>query len=89
MKRFGGFDFLQTPTATSFDLLNLTLINQLVNLVNQSNQSLSMVNADKIASLFRIYPAQASVSVRPVSAQIELLSLSLRSGITIRAGHQV
>jgi len=60
MKRFGGFEFLFEYISNSFDLVNETLIQQIINITNQANQT---IDASKIASLFRIYPPQVSVNI--------------------------
>ncbi|UJR15712.1 hypothetical protein I4U23_002647 [Adineta vaga] len=61
MKRFGGFEFLSSSMSKSIDLVNETLLNQLINVTNGNNQSSTNIDSKKIASLFRIYPPQASV----------------------------
>lgn len=70
MKRFGGITFFQSNTVNSFDVLSETLINQIVGLVNRTNPSLSTVNAAKVAALFRINPAQATVSVHQIRGKL-------------------
>ena len=66
MKRFGGFEFLTQYLPSHLTLVNENLINQLINLTNSTSAS-SQINASKIASLFRIYPPQVSVSVNSES----------------------
>jgi energy-coupling factor transporter ATP-binding protein EcfA2 len=61
MKRFGGFEFLLQYMSDSIDLINETLIEQIINLTNQTS---STIDASKIASLFRIYPPKVSVRNR-------------------------
>ncbi|CAF3347478.1 unnamed protein product [Rotaria sp. Silwood1] len=61
MKRFGGFEFLSQPISNSYDILNETLINRIMNITDGRNQLLSMPNASKIPSLFQIFPPQVSV----------------------------
>jgi energy-coupling factor transporter ATP-binding protein EcfA2 len=63
MKRFGGFEFLLRYMSNSLDLVNETLIKQIINIINRTNQSSLMIDASKIASLFRIYPPQVSVNI--------------------------
>ncbi|CAF3663776.1 unnamed protein product [Rotaria sp. Silwood1] len=55
IKRFGGFKFLTENDLNSIDLLNETLINKLIDAITQTNQSTSMIDAAKIAALFRIW----------------------------------
>jgi len=61
MKRFGGFEFLLQYLSNSFDFINETLIQQIIDITNQANQT---IDASKIASLFRIQPPQVSVNIR-------------------------
>ncbi|CAF2158124.1 unnamed protein product [Rotaria magnacalcarata] len=64
MKRFGGFDFLAQNNFNSIDLLNQTLIDGIVNAINtinSANQSITNVDAAKVAAFFRIHPPQVSV----------------------------
>ena len=63
MKRFGGIEFLLRYMPNSLDLLNETLIDQIVNATRTINQLPSTIDASRIASLFRIYPPQASVII--------------------------
>jgi len=60
MKRFGGFEFLLQYLSNSFDLINETLIQQIINITNQENQT---IDASKIASLLQIQPPQISVNI--------------------------
>jgi hypothetical protein len=60
MKRFGGFEFLLQSMSPSLDLVNETLIQQLINITNQAS---STIDAAKITSLFRIQPPQVSVNI--------------------------
>ncbi|CAF4835937.1 unnamed protein product, partial [Rotaria sp. Silwood2] len=62
MKRFGGFEFLLQNDLNSIDLLNETLINKLMYTISQINKSTSMIDAAKVAALFRVYPPQISVN---------------------------
>ncbi|CAF0829869.1 unnamed protein product [Rotaria sordida] len=61
MKRFGGFEFLLQSVSDSYDIINETLINQIINITDLTNQLLSMINSWKIAPLFRIFPPRVSV----------------------------
>ncbi|CAF4573561.1 unnamed protein product, partial [Rotaria sp. Silwood2] len=61
MKRFGGFEFLLQNDLNSIDLLNETLINKLMYTISQINKSTSMIDAAKVAALFRVYPPQISI----------------------------
>ncbi len=62
MKRFGGIEFLSRDNPISFNLVNETFINQLNNLINQTNGQMSMADAAKVATLFQVYPPQVSVN---------------------------
>ncbi|CAF1011818.1 unnamed protein product [Rotaria sordida] len=61
MKRHGGFDFLPQNNLNNIDLLNEELINRLMNIINQTDQSVLKIDIAKIASLFRIHPPKVSV----------------------------
>jgi hypothetical protein len=61
MKRFGGMEFLSQTDGNSYYLLNTTLIDQITNFINRINQSGTLIDSIKIASLFEINPPQASV----------------------------
>lgn len=62
MKRFGGIEFFKGNPLNSADILNEKLLNQLVNITRGMNSTrTSEIDTTKIASLFRIHPAEASV----------------------------
>ncbi|CAF4021231.1 unnamed protein product [Rotaria sp. Silwood2] len=61
MERFGGFEFLLQSISNSYNLVNETLINQIINITDGKEQLLPMIDASKIASLFQIFPPQVSV----------------------------
>ena len=63
MKRFGGFEFLLRSMSDRFSLVNETLLNQIINITNQTNQSLSVLNVSKVVPLFQVYPPQVSVNI--------------------------
>lgn len=67
MKRFGGIEFLSAPTSNSYNLINATFIDQITNFINRINQSFSLVDTVKVASLFRITPSQVAVSIDLIS----------------------
>lgn len=58
MKRFGGFEFLLKYMPDSIDLINETLIEQIIKLTNQTSLN---IETSKIVSLFRVHPPQISV----------------------------
>jgi hypothetical protein len=59
MKRFGGIEFLPSNLSSEYNLISMSILQQIINLFGRTNQS--MFNVAKIAALFRINPPQASV----------------------------
>lgn len=62
MKRFGGFVFSPQTNTSSFDMLNETAINQIIQAINQTNPPATNIDVHKLATLFRVYPPQATVN---------------------------
>ena len=63
MKRFGGFEFLPGNNSGVVNVLSEALLNQLLNVINRTNQSVTTIDVAKVADLFRIYPPQISVNI--------------------------
>lgn len=72
MKRFGGFEFLSRDNIKTINLLDEDFINRITELMTQSNQSASNINATKIVSLFQINPSQASVNTFDLHYKIKI-----------------
>jgi hypothetical protein len=84
MKRFGGLEFLAKSDLPSINLVNEPFIDQLRNLLNQTDSS---INISKIVDLFKIYPPQASVTISLYFSFSSLHFSHSRSGMTTKVIH--
>lgn len=89
MKRFGGFEFLPTSSINGIDMSTELIINQLENILIQTNQSASMIDPQKLVSLFRIHPPQVSVNINFLLCSHHLKNSYFRFGIITKVGQQV
>jgi hypothetical protein len=89
MKRFGGFEFLPTSNINGIDMSSELIINQIENILIRTNQSASMIDPEKIVSLFRIYPPQVSVNINFLLCSDHFKNSYFRFGIITKVGQHV